>query len=186
MCSYLIHFMSEDGGIQPCYYFCNSQETGNASTLILRAVVLQLLQRHLDLASLIANEFVYSGASCRITQLKTLVPKVLEIVPFIRVIIDGIDECSDENQKVILRDLQAVCFGPELRCKILLSSRKEVHIRDKLSEKLQISLDGRLEVEIDIRSYVKYHIKQLRTSDEAFLGRLESILAEKANGKGNL
>jgi hypothetical protein len=70
-----------------------------------------------------------------------------------------------------------------VRCKVLFFSRKEVHIRDKLSGKPQILLDGRMEVDLDIRSYVKYNIKQLHTSDALLLGRLESILAEKANGQ---
>ena len=183
MCSYIIRSMSERAGLSPCYYFCRSQETGTVSSQILKTVALQLLRQHIDLASLIANEFVYCGSNCGITQLKILVPKLLEIVPFTRIIIDGIDECSNENQKTILRELQALCFGPNIRCKILFSSRREVHIREKLSGKPQILLDGRMEVEFDIRSFVKYNIKKLRTSDELLLGRLESILAEKANGR---
>jgi hypothetical protein len=182
MCSYIINFISETTGLSPCYYFCTSQDTGNVSTHILRTIALQLLRQHLDLASLIANEFVYCGSNCGIAQLKILIPKLLEIVPHTRIIVDGIDECSDENQKAILRDIQALCFGPNVQCKILFSSRREVHIREKLTGKLQISLDGRREVDLDIRSYVKYNTKKLHTSDEKLLNRLESILAEKANG----
>jgi hypothetical protein len=153
------------------------------STHVLKTVALQLLRQHLDLASLIANEFVYCGSNCGISQLKILVPKLLEITPRTRIIVDGIDECSNENQMAILRDIHALFFGTNVRCKILLSSRREVHIRGKLDGKTQIPLYVRLEVEIDIRSYVKYNIKKLRTSDELLLDRLESILAEKANGR---
>jgi hypothetical protein len=73
--------------------------------------------------------------------------------------------------------------GPEIRCKILFSSRKEVLIRERLCEKPQILLDGREEVDLDIRSYVKYKMMQLRTSDGGLLDRIESILVEKANGE---
>jgi len=186
MCSYIIRFISETRGLSSCYYFCRSQDTKTVSSHILKTVVLQLLRQHIDLASLIANEFVYCGSSCGITHLKILVAKLLEIVPFTRIIIDGIDECSNEDQKTILRELQAICFGPNVRCKILFSSRREVYIREKLSGKPEIPLDGRMEVECDIRSFVKYNIKKLRTSDELLLGRLESILAEKANGRRSL
>jgi hypothetical protein len=116
-------------------------------------------------------------------QLKILVPQLLEITAYARIIVDGIDECSMENQKAILKELQVICTGPTTRCKVLFASRREVHIYKKLSEKPQISLDGRQEVDWDIRSFVKYKITKLSTFDQDLLDRIESILADKANGK---
>jgi len=110
------------------------------------------------------------------------VPQLLEIIAYTRIVVDGIDECSKENQKVILKELQLVCTGLTTRCKVLFSSRKEVLIREKLSKQPQISLDGRQEVDCDIRSFVRYKIAKLRTSNQDLLDRIESILVEKANG----
>jgi hypothetical protein len=115
-------------------------------------------------------------------QLRSLVPQLLEIIPDARIVVDGIDECSKENQKAVLKELEAVYKGPT-RCKVLFSSRREVHIYKKLSEQARISLDGRQEVDWDIRSFVNYKITKLRTSDQDLLGRIESILVEKANGE---
>jgi len=182
MCSYIIQMLSETAGLSPCYYFCTSQDAGNVSSCVLRTIALQLLRKHLDLASLIANEFVYRGTNCSMVQLKILIPQLLAIVPCTRVVVDGVDECSKEGQQAILRDLQLLCLDQTARCKILFSSRREVHIGQKLSGKPQVLLDGRIEVEKDICSYVKYNVRQLHTSDEDLLHRLESILVEKANG----
>lgn len=113
-------------------------------------------------------------------QLRILVPQLLEVVAYTRIVVDGVDECSKDNQKVILKELQAVCAGSS-HCKVLFSSRKEVHIQGKLA-KNQISFDGRIEVDVDIRSLVKYKITKLPTSNQTLLDRLESTLVEKANG----
>jgi hypothetical protein len=183
MCSYMIKVLETIPGLSPCYYFCNSKELTNICDQILRTIALQLLRGHLDLASLIANQFVYRGYTCGMAQLRNLIPQLLEIVPHTRIVIDGIDECSNESQRAIIKELQALCLSPVPHCKILFSSRKEVHIYEKLSGKPQIPLDSREEVESDIRLYVKYKIRQLRTSDADLMSRIESNLVEKANGE---
>jgi hypothetical protein len=182
MCSYIIQVLSEKPDLNTCYYFCHSHDRGSISHQILRSVALQLLRRHIDLASLISNEFVYRGQSCGMSQLRTLIPKLLEIVPCTRIIIDGVDECSPENQRMVLKDVQSLCFGPGTRCKLLISSRRDVGIYEKLSSKPHVLLDEQEEVGIDIQSYVNCRIQQLRTSDEKLLTRISSLLVEKADG----
>ncbi|KAH6692826.1 hypothetical protein BKA61DRAFT_714437, partial [Leptodontidium sp. MPI-SDFR-AT-0119] len=165
-----------------CYYFCNSQESGNICCQILRTIALQLLRRNLDLASLIANQYVYLGTSCGMAQLRILLPQMLETINSARIIIDGLDECSEvETQMSILKELQRI-VGKDLRCKIMISSRREAKIAEKLSGKPQIQLDGRQEVESDIRLYVKYKVKSIETTDPDLRKKIESILVEKANG----
>jgi len=185
MCSYIIQTLINIPSLTVCYYFCNSKDTGNVCHQILTTIVLQILRQHPNTCTLIANEFVYRGVTCGMAQLKILVPQLLEVTAYARIVIDGIDECLIENQKVILKELEALCIDPATRCKVLFSSRKEVHIYKKLSEQPQISLDGRQEVDWDIRSFVKYKITKLSTSDQGLLDRIELILAEKANGKNS-
>lgn len=182
MCSYVVGVLSQKSDLNTCYYFCNSQDTANVSDQILRTIALQLLRRHPDLASLICNEFVYRGPLCGMSQLKTLIPQLFEIVNHTRIVIDGIDECPTDTQKLALKDLQRLCLSPASHCKILFSSRREVQIGETLSSKPQITLDARDEVEMDIRLHVKYKMRKLRTSDGILLQKIESILVEKANG----
>jgi hypothetical protein len=115
-------------------------------------------------------------------QLKILVPKLLDIVGYARIVVDGVDECSRENQKAILKELQAICTGSALHCKILFTSRRESFILEKLSNKPQLLLDGRQEVNSDIRSFVKYKIEKLSSKNQQLLDEIETILVEKANG----
>lgn len=182
MCSHIAHVLSEIPDMKSCYYFCSSHDSENVSNHILGALATQLLRKNLDAASLIANEFIYQGVSCSTSQLRNLVPKLLELASKTRIIIDGLDECSPENQRAVLKDLHAVCFGPEIRCKVIFSSRRENDIHKRLCQKPQIVLDGREEVESDIRSYIKYKVAQLRTSDATLLAKIESVLVNRANG----
>jgi hypothetical protein len=116
-------------------------------------------------------------------QLRILIPQLLEIIAYTRIIVDGIDECTKENQKAILKELENSCTGPSIRCKVLYASRKEVHIYKKLSEQPQISLDGRQEVDWDIKSFVSYKMSKLQAFDQELLMNIESMLVEKANGE---
>ena len=183
----MIQTLANTVGVTTCYYFCNNIGAGSACQEILTIIVLQILRQHPDVCTFIANEFVYRGVSSGMPQLKSLVPRLLELCAYTRIVIDGIDECSEDNQRTILKELQTACTGPTTRCscKILFSSRREVQIREKLSKEPQITLDECHNVELDIQSFVKYKITELHTSDKDLLLRIESILVGKANGSAS-
>jgi hypothetical protein len=183
ICSYIIQSLLETPKLDTLYYFCNNQDSDDVCVRILKTFALQLLRQHPDMVSLIANDFVYQNKNCGMPELRKLVPQLLEITPYTRIIVDGVDECSKQGQKSVLKELLGLCLGRNLHCKLLFSSRKEVHLAEKLSAKPQISLDGRDEVELDIRLYVIYKIRKLRSLDTALLNKIESILVDKANGK---
>jgi hypothetical protein len=185
MCSHIIKVLDQIPGLSPCYYFCNSQGAGTVCSQILRTVALQLLRCNPDLASLIANEYVYRGSNCGMAQLRVLIPQILEVVTYTRIVIDGLDECSLDDQRAVLKEVQCLCLRPMIRCKVLFSSRREVYIREKLSGNQHISLEERDEVELDIRLFVKYKMTKLRTSNRNLLKRIESLLIEKANGESS-
>jgi hypothetical protein len=182
MSSYIIQELLKVSSVDTCYYFCNSQDPENVCSRILRTFALQLLRSNTDLASLICNQFVYQGMNCGLKELKTLIPQLLELSSCARVVIDGIDECSKENQLSVLRHMQSLCIGATSRCKILFSSRKEAHLAEKLSKKPQICLDDRREVDSDIKLYVKSNVGSLRTSDTVLSNKIEAVLIDKANG----
>lgn len=182
MCSYIVRTLLEIPGLDTLYYFCTSQDSDNICTQILKTLALQILRQHQDAASLIANDFVYKAKNCGIKELRVLVPQLLELSSYTRIVLDGLDECSKPGQKAVLKELHDLCLDRNSNCKILLSSRKEVYLAKKLSAKPQIVLDGHEGVDSDIRLYVKYKIGKLRTSDLTLLTKIESILVDKANG----
>jgi len=183
MCSYIIKVLEQTPGLNTCYYFCNSLNAGTFCIEILRTIALQLLRRYVDLASLVAHEFVYRGFKCGMAQLRILIPQLLEVVPYTRIIIDGLDECTKEDQRAVLKEIQNLFLAPKIYCKVLISSRREVYLREKLSGHQHISLEEMEEVESDIRLYVKYKMVKLHTSNPSLLGKIESLLVEKADGE---
>lgn len=183
MCSYTVRFLKHMRGVITCFYFCSSKSPGNICDQVLRTIALQLLRSNLDLASLIANQYVYLGVSCNMAQLRSLLLQMLEVIPQVRIVVDGIDECSKKSQKSFLKEIQSICLSSLIKCKILFSSRKDHYIDEKLSGKSQISLDQREEVETDIILYVKHKMKRLPTSNRALIDKVEEILAKKANGR---
>ncbi|KAH7355162.1 hypothetical protein BKA65DRAFT_581895 [Rhexocercosporidium sp. MPI-PUGE-AT-0058] len=189
MCTVVIDNLDKIESLNVCYYFCDNQDDGrdNPSERVLGVIATQLLRAHPELASLITNEFILPGLSSSLAQLRTLIPKLLELQPYTRIIIDGIDECSKIGQKSLVNELQSTCLGPKLHSKILISSRKEPTINSKLEKKPKICLDENGKVETDIRRYIDHKIQQIQSN---FVGELEpkiftqiaSSVADKADG----
>jgi hypothetical protein len=190
LCASIINLFGKVETLNVCYYFCNNQDDAwdNPSERILGTIAIQLLRAHQELASLITNEFVSRGLSSGLAQLRVLVPKLLELHPYTRIVIDGIDECSKSGQKTLLKELQSTCLGPRLHCKILISSRKEPNIKTELDKKPMISLDVNNKVESDIRRYVAHKIQNLQSAfiaelEPDFFENIARLLTEKADGE---
>ncbi|PVH68513.1 hypothetical protein DL98DRAFT_599456 [Cadophora sp. DSE1049] len=182
MCSYIVSRLSGMPNIDVLSFFCTSQDLDDSCSLILRTIALQVLRQHPDLTSLVCNEFVYKGVGCVLAQLRILIPRMLETAPCVRLVIDGIDETSKETRRLILKELQSVCFGRNLNTKILFSSRREAHLAGRLAGKPQILLDGSEGVTSDIRLYVEYKIRRIKTSNIDLLDRIKLKLLRNAKG----
>jgi hypothetical protein len=109
---------------------------------------------------------------------------MLEVIPCTRLVVDGLDECSHENQKKILKETQALRINSKLHLKILFSSREEVCIAAKLRGKPSISLsESRENVDRDIQSYVHHAFGKLQNKFQAMhLSEVESIVVERSKG----
>jgi hypothetical protein len=104
-----------------------------------------------------------------------------------RIVIDGLDECPERDQKAILTELLSAVKNSATPCKIFISSRAETYISKKLRKRPTISLTEKTErekVDKDIQKYVKQSLKGLR---ESFPGTIvddvERKVVRKANGK---
>jgi hypothetical protein len=185
ICSYVIEKLLETPGIATCYYFCTSQEKAGIPTRILRIIGMQLLRQNPDLATLISNEFVYKGMSCTSSQMRVLIPKLLEITGSTRIIIDGLDECSSQDQRLVLEQLQTLCQRTSYRCKIIFASRRELLISRELYKMPNITLGRHFNLDSDIHDYVRSKMAELPTENQALLERIEMVLVEKSDGNAS-
>ncbi|KAH6719009.1 hypothetical protein BKA61DRAFT_629792 [Leptodontidium sp. MPI-SDFR-AT-0119] len=172
LCSYIVKHLRTRPEMHTGYYFCNDQANQDICTEVLRTLAMQFLRQDPDLSSLIANEFVYRGVNNSISQMRILLPHILESLSCSTIIIDGLDERPLETQTMILKELQHIGDTQSIPCQIARKLAKRPHIQ----------LDGRCEVGWDIRSYPRHRIRELQSTDQSLLERLETGTVEKSNG----
>jgi hypothetical protein len=189
--SFLIQSIQQDSAFTSIYYICNSYTTGkNLLEEILRCFICQLLRANLDLAPYIfenyANKGKYAkkGFASAIVWLRRLIAELLDIIPSVQVILDGIDEYPESDQRAILMELLSLSMSCSGTCKILISSRISVQIKKVLSSQPTISLrDYNEEVQGDIRAYICEGLRGLRGRfSDQLIDTVETKVLERADG----
>jgi hypothetical protein len=166
LCSQLIQFLRQDGQSNVLFYFCSYvSASSNQSTRILKSFAIQILRRHQNLSSYVYDEFILKGQTPSLQTLKQLLPNLLSSVQGPRMVVDGLDECQDLEQKTVLRDLLA--FSSNLvygTCPILVVSRDVRHIDAILSKKPSLSLnDEEKAVSAAIGSFAQQRLSEMQS-----------------------
>ena len=167
------------------YYFCDN--TSNVKDLcgaIIRSLAIQLIQQNPSLATHVDTKHVSKGISSSRARLDELIPEILEAIEVSRLVIDGLDECSEADQKEILTHLLRLFTGPGIRCKILLSSRESAGISRVLRKVPTISLSERTgKVEKDIKLFIRQSLLDIRkTWPVSSIDEIEQRMLKKAAG----
>jgi hypothetical protein len=182
LCSCIISSLNAAQKTTNLYYFCNSF-LGNRDLCgtIFRTLVLQLVRNNIELASHISDNYVSRGLTCSMTRLKELLPNLIMATSATRIIIDGLDECEDRDQKQILQELMKLGGN---HCKILISSRDYGHIGKILRKKKTIAFrDRRNDINKDIQLYVTQALAGLRQQfEDQIIDEIKRAVVEKADG----
>ena len=136
------------------------------------------------------DNYIRPGYTSSILQLKKLIPTLLSSIPSVRIVIDGLDEFEQKDQKQILSDLIpfASVQNSNAVCKILFASRDIPTIVGHLSKQTIVCLSEEREpVTQGIRSYVSHRLGEIRLNFGAKIGGevmdgVERNLIEKAEG----
>ncbi|KAL1643556.1 hypothetical protein SLS58_004916 [Diplodia intermedia] len=124
--------------------------------------------------------------------LRTLLPHILSNTPSGRIILDGLDECDTEEQKLILKNTLDVMRSTGSGWKMLISSQEIPTITrglSNLSQKNKLSLsEENQSINSAIGTFIDRRIAMLQT-DAPYLwhgdGVAASSLKEKLNRKSN-
>ena len=102
--------------------------------------------------------------------------------------VDGIDECGQDDQDEIIEDLLRIKGPTAGACKLLLSSRKHRSISRWLQSKPTIRLDDHTDnVNSTISSFIRPRLHSLRDRfGPAVVNGLGDLLLAKANGCNSL
>lgn len=189
--SVLIRSLEDDPKLTVLYYFCNYYSThGNKSSYLLRSLVAQLLRRNVELSSYVYEEYIQKGLSSSTRQLKKLITVLLTAEKNVRIVVDGVDEFPEKDQKQVISDLipLASISGTGIECKILFSSRDIPPISKQLARYSTICLSSeRKAIDAAIKSYICHNLTSLnphfmdaRLKD--IMNSVEEELINKAQG----
>jgi hypothetical protein len=145
------------------------------------------LRAHPLLTGHVFENYIREGRTSSLVQIRKLLPELLSAVSSTRIIIDGLDECQERDQKTILSELLSITKNSVTPCKLLISSRAETYLSRTLRKIPNISLSNKIEresVDKDIQIYVKHALKELRGSfPSKVVNEVEKTVVKKANGK---
>ncbi|KAH9216233.1 hypothetical protein DL95DRAFT_522785 [Leptodontidium sp. 2 PMI_412] len=161
--TYMIKQMQKEEGFTTAYHICNSYMTGkNLLGEIFRSITVQFLRSNLELAPFIFENYANKGLAPSIARLRKLLPELIATLSSIRIVIDGLDEYPESDQRIILTDLFALSKLPGSQCKILFSNREGKQINKSLTGKPTISLRDHGDVSKDIETYVRANLDSFR------------------------
>lgn len=175
------------------YYICDyrSSDRDNCS-IILRSLAAQIIRQNRELAGYVYEEYTKQGRSASMAELKKLLPYLLSGVDSTRLVIDGLDECSEKIHKEVLLELNSLAaHGPDDGiCKILVASRNVTTIsRVALKIGSALALDEeRQAVDRAIQTYVRRSLTDVQADldvlhlTDDIMSSIESRLTTKAEG----
>jgi Cdc6-like AAA superfamily ATPase len=194
ICSKLIQGLQNDSQCSTVFYLCSHFSTlPNEAAQILRSLVSQLVQQSSDLVPYILDEYVSRGVPASGSQLRKMIPKLLMGFSSLRIVVDGLDEIEESQQRQVLLDLidfASKPLDPGSSCKILIASRDVPAISRFLSQRTVQSLGGDLQAfQTAVQPYVHHELSRLRKSlsdievEQATMDIIEHRLVEKSDGE---
>ncbi|TVY46999.1 Vegetative incompatibility protein [Lachnellula occidentalis] len=183
--SHIIHQMREEGRFTTAYHLCNSYTTGkHLFGELMRGVIVQLLRANPDLAPYIFENYANKALAPTAARVKGLLEKLVQAIPSIRIIVDGLDEYPLSDQRTILNELLSLSKLHGAQCRILFSNRESENINKRLNGRPTISLrDQDVDLKNDIGLYVHAELDRLRGDfGNALIDRIERQIVAKADG----
>ena len=186
ICSQIIQHIQEETDLAIVYYFCNSNQlTQGQSNEILKTFATQLLAANTDIASYVIETFANHSLRPTTKHLRAIIEKMISVLPAVRVVVDGLDECSEEDQQEVLENVLKLEGRNLGDCKILISSRKLPSLMKVLQNRPTLRLEDNAEhVNSAITAVVSSRLAILRHNfREALIDELEQRILSKADGR---
>ena len=157
ICSKVIEHIQTKNDVAVGYYFCSHQQlSSKLANDVLRTLTVQLLTARVDFAPYILERFTNKGLRPSRKCVGEILENLIQSFPYVRIIIDGLDECSQNDYEDIVSDLLKIRTPTLGTCKILFASRNISPISRMLLNKATLSLDDHVgNVNVAISSFVR-------------------------------
>jgi hypothetical protein len=154
---------------------------------LLRTITAQIIRRRHDLLPYVYDEYVKHGAIPSLKKVRELLEVMMQSSGTIYLILDGLDECEDGDQKKILAELANLAqihsdsTSTVASLKILVCSRETKSISRKLTKAPKVSLTKQRDpVERDISTFIAHGLQEL---EDAYSGVIIAWLKDELLGK---
>lgn len=196
---FIQHVQSQDRGTT-LFFFCNFRRHDvNNTSCFLKIVTGQIVRQNQEMAGIVYEDFILKGLTPSIKQLQGLVSTLLKGLKFVRILVDGLDECEDHEQKGILtsiRDLINTAGANattepgtgDVKCAVF--SRSVSSLSKDLKKAATINLDLESQsVQKAIEAFVESEISTIREEldvsyvDNEVLDKVKDRILASADGK---
>ena len=165
-------------GCTTAYFYCTSSDSQrNTCLAVLRGMISQL-QAHCDELLPYCHEKMHASGDAILSSMHTaklLLKLFCEKLPSIFMILDGLDECSSTERRVLVDCLTDLVDSTPGRLRLLIISQAEGDIKKLLSsaDRLTITLEHNAD---DIRSYVKSRMVEVVRTFEIEAGESDHVV----------
>ncbi|KAK4986013.1 hypothetical protein LTR66_008008 [Elasticomyces elasticus] len=166
LCSQLVLELRKRTGLVTAYYlFDYRRETVDACSRLLRSIAAQLVRGKPELSTYVYDAYLSRGCNPSISQLKQMIPELLDGITSARLVIDGLDESPQKEHGAILTQvlqLTSKSTGANT-VKLAIISQDVPSISKIMSKKSTISLKEAADMTNDaIQRYVHESLIKLR------------------------
>lgn len=181
------------------HHFCSYLlESSLQYTNFLRSFLHQLVRCNDDLLAYVCDKYILDRKAASSTVLESLILTLLTSIAdkpsrtvYVRIILDGLDECAMDAQKRYVDFLNRVIANgsTETVCKVLVSSQDTRNLAKLLHKKSAVSLDEEKEaISSAIQAYTHARLNEIRSELREYdigddeITETESAIVVKAEG----
>lgn len=197
----IINFLGQEPDAVLIRHFCSHHYASSVQySNILASLIHQLLRDKDDLLAYVYTGYILARKSTSWTSLEALILTLLAAVStdpakilYIRVVLDGLDECGEETQQRLVHFVGRIMAlnVTSVICKVLLCSQDAGGLTRILKKKKSIAIeDEKKAVSLAIGLYTKQRLEQMRSNEfsdldvtDEDLEYVETTIARKADGK---
>jgi hypothetical protein len=168
-----------ESDVQTVYFYCkNNDPLRSNSAEIAKGLIMQLLEQDSNCLDFIYESILKSGSK----DSSIYVPMLTEILMTYELLyigLDGLDECPEQDRKVICDLIKAISAGNDSKIGVrtLVTSRKEKDLEKRLSSVTILDIKPR-NLEHDITAYVRMEMSHLSQKFSLSSEREESVARE--------
>ena len=190
---------SKKDAITAYYFFDSGQKESLSPYTFLRSILHQILRTEsLNPALQRRLEAVFVGPNGsrepEIDELEALIIRLCDTLQTVIVLVDGIDEAEQDDQRLVLHFLKNAIQKSQAVIKLFISSRPEVNVPIFFSDNgqlMHINIQAQ-DTQIEIDKVIKFRVEKvakegsLAVCEPSTIDKIMKALKMKANGRYNI